>query len=151
MGPDPSISRHRFLHSARAVLPIDVDELISGESAFDAATASRLGYVTIPGAWRYSNLSDDQMPRHADHIWRRDPDVTCKEKYCLTPGTWFTDTVWDIHGLRRYMFNGIAKLSKTRMHHCEHISNGWKRKRFSDQEHALLRDAKTEADLSHLR
>ncbi len=145
-----SLTRHRFLHSARAVLPIDVDELVAGANMFDAAVASKIGYVTVPGVWRYSQLPEDQMPRHKDHIWRRDPDVVSKEKYCLAPGRWFTDTVWDIHGLRRYVFNKRVMREDARFLHCEHISNGWKRKRDAQAGETLLRDPATEAELSTL-
>lgn len=146
-----SIARHRFLHCANAVLPIDIDELVCGDNVFEAARKSRFGYVTIPSAWRYSKLAPDQMPRHADHVWRRDPDATCKEKYCLAPERWFTDTVWDIHGLHRYVFNGLAKLKTAQILHCEHVSNGWKRKRDAAQNEPLVRDAQTEEYLKHLR
>ncbi|MGB7318777.1 MAG: hypothetical protein WBC85_12500 [Planktotalea sp.] len=146
-----NIARHRFLHAARAVLPIDVDELVVGASMFDAAVHSRIGYVTIPGVWRYSNLPPEQRPRHSDHVWRRDPDAVSKEKYCLTPGRWFTDTVWDIHGLRRYMFNKLAMRDDARFVHCEHVSNGWKRKRDAAAGETLVRDPQTEQELATLR
>lgn len=145
-----SVTRHRFLHSARAVLPIDIDEMVCGANVFDAARFSRIGYVTIPCAWRYSKLDDARRPSHQDHIWRCEPDASCKEKYCLTPGRWFTDTVWDIHGLRRYAFNAISKLNDARIHHCEHISNGWKRKRDAQQGKYLIVDAQTQRDFEHL-
>lgn len=145
-----SLTRHRFLHSARAVLPIDVDELVTGANVFDAAVKSRLGYITIPGLWRYSQLPLDQTPRHRDHIWRRDPDAVSKEKYCLVPGRRFTDTVWDIHGLRRYMFNKIALRNDTLFLHCEHISNGWKRKRDAGAGETLVRDEQTETTLASI-
>ena len=146
-----SIARHRFLHSARAALPIDVDELVTGASVFDAAVASRFGYVTMPGVWRYSQLPEDQTPHHSDHIWRREPDVASKEKYCLAPSRWFTDTVWDIHGLHRYVFNNMAMMRDARFLHCEHISTGWKRKRDAQAGETLVRDAQTEAELAPLR
>lgn len=145
-----ALARHRFLHNARAVLPIDIDELVCGANVFDAAYAARLGYVTIPGVWRYSRLPDDQMPRHADHIWRKEPDAVSKEKYCLAPGRAFTDTVWDIHGIRRYAFNKLAMMKNARFLHCEHISNGWKRKRNAEQGTELMRDPQSEQDLAHL-
>ncbi|MEP5154068.1 hypothetical protein [Planktotalea sp.] len=146
-----AIARHRFLHSARAVLPIDIDELITGANVFDAAVHSKIGYVTMPGFWRYSKLPEDQMPRHADHIWRRDPDAGSKEKYCLAPNRWFTNAVWDIHGLHRYAFNKWAMMKDARFLHCEHISTGWKRKRDAEAGHTLVRDTQTEAELKALR
>lgn len=145
-----SIARHRFLHSARAVLPIDIDELVTGQNVFDAAVRSKTGYVTMPGVWRYSRLPEDQMPRHADHVWRRDPDAGSKEKYCLAPSRWFTDAVWDIHGLHRYAFNKWAMMKDARFLHCEHISTGWKRKRDAEAGHQLLRDTQTATDLKTL-
>ncbi|WP_293452366.1 hypothetical protein [Planktotalea sp.] len=146
-----SLARHRFLHSARAVLATDIDELVCGEDVFDAAVQSRLGYVKIPGFWRYSKLPEGQMPLHGDHVWRRDPDATCKEKYCLTPGRWFTETVWDIHGLHRYAFNGLLKLKNTRILHCEHVYNGWKHRRGTEQDAPLVLEKQSKADLEYLR
>jgi len=144
-----SVARHRFLHAARAVLPIDIDELVVGKNVFDAAHRSKFGYVTIPGVWRFSKKQDDQMPRHKDHVFRRDPDQNCKEKYCLAPNRAFTNSVWDIHGLYGYAFNKLAMLKETSFLHCEHISTGWKRHRGASDK-ALVHDAQTETLLSNL-
>lgn len=146
-----NLARHRFLHNARAVLPIDVDEMVTGASAFDAAHTARLGYVTIPSVWRYSKLPEGQMPLHSDHIWRREPDAWCKEKYCLAPARAFTNTVWDIHGIRKYAFNRWTQMHGAKMLHCEHISTGWKRKRDAEQGETLVRDPLAEAAFAPLR
>ncbi|MEM9579363.1 MAG: hypothetical protein AAF891_01650 [Pseudomonadota bacterium] len=142
-----NLARHRFLARARAALLIDIDELVCGESAFDAAVASHLGYVTMPSYWRYSNLDNDRMPRHADHIWRKKDDAFSKGKYALVPNRWFTRTAWDIHGIHRYAFNRFVTLPDTRILHCEHISTGWKRKRDAVQAEALLRDPRAETEI----
>lgn len=142
-----NLARHRFLARARAVLPIDIDELICGASTFDAACASRLGYVTIPGVWRYSNLPEGQMPTHSDHMWRRDPDAWSKEKYCVVPGRLATRGAWDIHGLHRYVLNKRVMMTGARMLHCEHISTGWKRIRDADKGEALIEDPRTQAEI----
>lgn len=143
-----NLARHRFVQSARAVLPSDVDEMVTGANVFDAAANSRLGYVTIPAVWRYSQLPDGQMPRHADHIWRRDPEATCKEKYALAPGRWFTRTTWDIHGLHRYAFNNRVKMRDAKLLHCEHISTSWKRHRNAEEGMTLRIDPDSEKALA---
>lgn len=146
-----AITRYRFLHCARAVLPIDIDELVCGANVFDAAVNTRFGYVTVGCSWRYSKLANDQIPLHRDHIWRQEPDAPCKEKYCLSPGRWFTDTTWDIHGLHRYAFNRVMKIADAHILHCEHVSNGWKRNRRADDGKTLVLDQKSKFDLRHLR
>ncbi|WP_420863322.1 hypothetical protein [Algirhabdus cladophorae] len=142
-----NLVKDRFLAQAAGVLWHDVDELIVSQSGtvFDEAAASKLGYITIPGFWRYAGAVEGRIPNHADHIYRKDPEATCKEKYCLIPNRWAARGTWDVHGIRRYMFNGLVKSSNSRFLHCANLSNSWKRDRSIKSVAAMQIDPATQA------
>ena len=121
----------RFFSQAAGVLWHDVDELVISDTGtvFEEAAKSKLGYVTIPGHWRYADAVAGRKPMHADHIFRKEPDHLCKEKYCLIPNRWAAKGTWDVHGVRRYAFNNLVKSVNSRFLHCANLSNSWKRDR----------------------
>jgi hypothetical protein len=84
-----NIARLRFMRSARAVLSVDIDELVSPTtegSIFDTAHRSLLGYVLFNGYWRHARYKEDGLLRHSDHIYKTDDEIYKKTKYCICPG-----------------------------------------------------------------
>ena len=69
------LARRRLLAEARAVLNVDIDELVisrSGRSIFDATVDSPQGYHRIGGQWAYALPPyAESFPRHADHRYAR--------------------------------------------------------------------------------
>ncbi|MCO6381696.1 hypothetical protein [Oceanicola sp. 502str15] len=128
-----NLARHWALPRAAAVAVNDIDELFlsrGGRTIFEAAEQSRLGYVTAQGHWR-SRAQQEGPPRHVQHVMRDVPEALCKEKFCIVPGgplRWFG---WDVHGVGRYQFNGIARARDQYFAHCREISTGWKYQRGS--------------------
>lgn len=84
------LGRRRLLAEARAVLNVDIDELVyshSGTSIFDATAASEQGYVRIDGRWAFAEVpADGALVRHADHQFiRSDGKPKVSRKYCVAP------------------------------------------------------------------
>lgn len=118
----------RFLQGARAVLNCDVDELVMtpGRSVFDAAVASRQGFVSFPGRWVHPAPDDDGWPAHARHTHHDDPPKTCPSKWCVVPNGPLRGYQWRAHGLERLPFAGRFQADNAWFYHCRNISNGWK-------------------------
>ena len=84
------LGRRRLLSNARAVLNVDIDELVysrTGHSIFDATVESERGYVRMNGDWVYAPAPmDGAVPRHADHLLvRKDGLPKVNRKYCVAP------------------------------------------------------------------
>ena len=123
-------SRDLLLRSARAVLSCDIDEIVvstSGRSVFDACVARRLGFLTIPGYWRFARTEGLVRIRHADHVWRDPARATaCPTKYVIAPGGPVGGWSWMTHSLEslpRRLFSGAPEFWFA---HCYDISTRWK-------------------------
>ncbi|MBM7066767.1 hypothetical protein [Actibacterium sp. 188UL27-1] len=129
-----NVARHRFVGQSAGVVSVDIDEMIVSEqrTIFDEARAARLGYVTVPGFWRYARPAAGQMPRHSDHVWRFPVDRGCQEKWAVTPNSFLGRGGWDVHGVRGYHANKWVTSATSIMLHCERVTTGWKRKRQND-------------------
>ncbi len=123
-----NLARLRFLHRARAVLNVDLDELVwsTGGSVFDAAAASPFGLVSLNGAWRMPSLEADTPYRHADHLYLRPGDKPCPTKYCIAPGGWRRSIGWDVHKPEsRFPFAMLTRRDFGSWH-CRGITTNWK-------------------------
>lgn len=96
------LGRRRLLGRARAVLNVDIDELVhsrSGRSIFDATVESEQGYVRIDGRWAFAEApADGRLVRHADHRFiRRDGRPKVNRKYCVAPTGPLAGKPWLTH------------------------------------------------------
>lgn len=124
-----NVMRLRFFGKARAVLSCDVDELIlrrGEQGVFDAALASRIGLVQVPGIWVYAAADSTGPWRHRDHLFSHRPPRTSPPKFCVVPSGPLGGCSWDIHGFERLPF------LRSRVHkdfvfmHCRGVSTAWK-------------------------
>lgn len=120
--------RRRFLTKARAVLQIDVDELVwsQGNSIFDLCKESRFGFVRFPGTWRCVSSIGDDVPRHVDHRYFRADRGTCPHKYCIDPQGRFGDLEYNPHRLEGSVIAQAFNSKKAGFWHCASITNNWK-------------------------
>jgi hypothetical protein len=124
-----NIARGRFLARARAVLVCDIDELVvarRGGSVFDAAAASRAGYLKFRGTWRLPATPPGVMPRHRDHVLRAEPSVTCPAKFCVVPDGKLHRFSWGSHNLEGLWLSGRFETEDFTFLHCRGISDFWK-------------------------
>lgn len=122
------IARQRFLARARAVLVCDIDELVvtKGLSIFDAAVASRLGYVSVRGAWHYPGPEGQPPFSHADHFWHLPQPRDAKSKYCIVPQGPLRWVSWDVHKPELASFDRLVRRRDMSFLHCRAISTSWK-------------------------
>jgi hypothetical protein len=140
-----NLARTRFLGRAKAVLSIDVDELVlpvDGRSVFDAAQASWWGMVSFPGHWRYA--SGSEQPVHRDHLWFNEQDEACPPKYCYRPDSLLGRSPLGVHGLEWISWRWFPRPSAFSFMHCRSISTNWKVVRQNPQAR-LQRDAVLES------
>ena len=96
------LGRRRLLGDARAVLNVDIDELVysrSGQSIFEATVASEQGYTRVNGQWAYADLPPDgQLVRHNDHYAiRSDGRPKVNRKWCVAPKGPLEGRAWLTH------------------------------------------------------
>ncbi len=135
------LGRRRLLGRARAVLNVDIDELVhsrSGRSIFDATVESEQGYVRIDGRWAFAEApADGRLVRHADHRFiRSDGRPKVNRKYCVAPTGPLAGRPWLTHRI-------VSRRDPTDpdfgFWHFRRITNNWDYDR-EDFDPALLQE-----------
>lgn len=121
-------AKWRFLSAARAVLTIDIDELVvcSNGSIFDAAVDSAFGYVEIPGHWVSPEPGRSGTCEHGYHGWRESPLRPCPRKWCMVPGGRLGGFEWRAHTLERLPFARAFVHQRANFFHCRSVTTCWK-------------------------
>ena len=120
------LGRRRFLRHARAVLNVDIDELVYssiGESVFDATRAAENGYLRMGGNWAFALPTEGGEIRHKHHAFRqrgRDRGVNCK--WCVVPDGALANHTWRTH---RIISRTDPVSQIFRFWHFRQISTGW--------------------------
>lgn len=127
-----NIARRDALWKARAVLNVDIDEIVrkSGDtSVFDLAVRHPLRMVTIHGTWIYPSPDTVGAVAHAANTYRRVPDRKCNRKWCMTPRGLMARFGWAVHQVGGVL-QEATNTSEVHLLHCRGTSTGWKKKRF---------------------
>jgi len=129
-----NLARRDALARTRAVLSIDIDELVSGPegaSVFDAAVKNAVGMITIQGRWVYPDPATDRPVPQREHGFRAEPDKKCNRKWCATPGGAMSRLFgWAVHQIGGIAQNLFTNQTAFRLNHCRGCSTGWKATRF---------------------
>lgn len=140
-----NLARFRWLWQARAVLQGDVDELVvsrTGASVFDAAVASRAGWIKYRGLWRAPMGAAEALPRHADHWGVLDDARPCPAKYCIVPAGPMRRHSWNVHNLDLVPFSRRFETADFHYLHCRGITTRWK----GEKSRARLDDRPADAE-----
>lgn len=128
-----NMARRDMLAQARAVLNIDIDELVwarGGESIFDAACARPNTMVKIHGRWAYP-APDALLPApQRTHTHRAVPDKRCRQKWAAVPSGFLSRFGWAAHQVGGPLVKIAKKDPRFELIHCRGTSTGWKDKRF---------------------
>ncbi|MEE4120895.1 MAG: hypothetical protein V2I65_17980 [Paracoccaceae bacterium] len=123
-----NLARLRFLRRARAVLNVDIDELVwsHGGSVFDAAVKSPLGLVSFAGSWRQPPPRTAPPFIHAQHVHTRTGEWPCPTKYCIRPDGPLRWAGWDVHRPDTALPVGLRPRRDMGYWHCRGITTDWK-------------------------
>lgn len=129
-----NLARTDILRTARAVLNVDIDELVlrrNGPSVFDRAVQSWSGAVRLPGQWAYPSPSDPAPTPHAAHLWRvQNTTKRSNPKWCAVPNGHLSRLGWFVHHVGGEAFRLLADQKDCEFIHCRGTSTGWKGNRF---------------------
>jgi hypothetical protein len=142
---------YRWMSGARAVLNVDIDEIVTSpdqKSIFDAAVAAPFGIVMCKGRWRYAmTMGSSTEARHQDHFLMRPDDDICPPKYCIRPGSFAAKRTLKVHGVSNFKRMPFISREKFTFYHCRNISTSWKYERNGITQGNLKADEITLADL----
>jgi hypothetical protein len=126
-----NLARLGYLARARAVLQVDVDELVwpGGGPIFDRAVASRLGFVPFRGLWMSPAPAAEAPYLHASHSHRVPGEKPCPAKYCVVPGGWMGGFSWEVHNLENAPPARWLAPKDLGYWHCRAITTDWKNER----------------------
>lgn len=147
-------ARLRFLSRARAVLPIDVDELVSpivGSDIFSRTTRSVLGYNLFRGYWRWPHPDAEAGDtRHRDHYFRLSNDDVGRTKYCIAPRGVLGVSQWGVHQAVAGFMKPLFFADDVLYWHCRNISTNWKYNRSRKASPELRSDDETRVALERV-
>lgn len=142
-----NLMRLRFLQEARAVLFLDVDEILrnpNGVSVFDAVCETRLGVTAFYGHWAYApntGFEGAAQKKHT-HVGVNGPE-RCNSKWAVRPNSFIGKGRWGIHRMMDAIFP-LCFDDRFSFWHCRHSSTFWNPKKTADFDQARL---KPNADL----
>lgn len=124
-----NLAQLRFLHRARAVLSVDIDELVwpQAGSIFDAAVRSRFGMVSFFGHWVYPAKAGTAKPQR-DHSLRQGRKMIANPKWCIVPNSLAGRFSWAIHRPAGLLYP-LTIRQRFGFWHCYATSNSWKHNR----------------------
>jgi hypothetical protein len=116
------------LSTARAVLSLDIDELVSPQSQtiFDRAVESRFGYVRFRGRWVHMDPALEGMPHHGGHSFTLPDSDRCPPKWCIVPGGPLGMWYWCPHGLEKFAIDSFFVDKNWQHLHFFNLTSGWK-------------------------
>jgi hypothetical protein len=145
-------ARWCFLRDARSVMNCDIDELVlskSGQSVFEAAEQSSLGFVRYRGRWIIGVddgkecKASERLPRHRDFnilmppnyqfSWRRgrrDSNV-CAPKWTVVPAKCPRRAQWLVHSISSWLPSYLPCGRNFSFGHFREIGSNWKYQRTS--------------------
>jgi hypothetical protein len=131
-------ARHRFLATARAVVAIDIDELVltrDGSSIFDVVQCSDTGYIHFPGRWIVNATStepDRARRRHKDYFYYDETEAPALHKWAVVPARCPPAAQWRIHDVLGMEPDRLASEAVT-LRHFKAISTNWKLERWKPE------------------
>lgn len=129
-----NLARTDILRHARAVLNVDIDEIVmrrSGPNVFDRAVSSWAGAIHLPGLWAYPSPNDPVPIGHGAHLWRAGAkEKKSNPKWCAVPSGRISKLGWFVHHVGGEAFRFLPPVPDCEFVHCRGTSTGWKGSRF---------------------
>ncbi len=123
-----NLCRIKYLQSARAVLCMDIDEIISHvdgpDDIFDLTCKSRLGFTVFSGTNRYPRQDATPPFQFADHELVN-PGDSGSDNWCVNPRGPMGGFQWRCHNLERNILSNYQRTNKVSYLHCLGLTTGW--------------------------
>lgn len=129
-----NLARVDVLSRARAVLNVDVDELIhvhDGRSIFDMAAEHPQTMIKVHGSWIYPDANGPMPATQPDHVYRATPNNRCNQKWCAVPNGMLSRFGWGVHHVGGRFVKLINATPGAELYHCRGTSTAWKANRFA--------------------
>lgn len=126
-----NLVRQDCFADARAVLSVDIDELVvseTGASVFDAAVNSQLGLVSFREQKVYALGGEGQSRPQSEHTATLPGQPPGNTKWCLASQGFLNRFSWAVHRFGGPFFP-LTETSDFRYLHCQHATTGWKKNR----------------------
>ncbi|MCI5195703.1 MAG: hypothetical protein D3919_05605 [Candidatus Electrothrix sp. AW5] len=138
-------ARQFYLQKARAVLNVDIDELVAPlkHNIFDLAQKSIFNIVRFKGYWRYTDQINFDRIAHKHHFLRKKQDSYCPHKYCYVPSKFIEKLPLDWHGfsinnvLMRKFLHLLINRPDVRFWHCSGLTTRWKGDRLATSDNLV--------------
>lgn len=123
-----NLARRDFLAQSRAVLSIDIDEMVmrGKNSIFDVACRSPFGMVSTRGKWVFPDPKLDLPLPHNANVYLPERYFS-QPKWCATPNGLLSRIGWDVHAVGA-RFEGLGRVwPRNEWHvHCAGTTTSWK-------------------------
>ncbi len=128
-----AIARRDVLSEAKAVLSVDIDEIVrpmGSTTVFEAAAASRFGLVSFRG---FDVLSSDNTKAqgHAAHTHVFPGRKAGNTKWCLTRGGFMDRFGWAVHRFGGAFFQ-LTETEAFNFLHCRGTTTNWRKSRLKE-------------------
>lgn len=124
-----NLARTDILRRARAVLNVDIDEMVTRRgtlSVFDATTQRRSGALKLSSEWAFPAPGTPMPAPQSRHLMRAVPPRRSNKKWCATPGGFFSRTGWFVHHVGGELFKLLRFDPEFAVVHCRCTSTSWK-------------------------
>ena len=139
-----NLARIKFLQSARAVLNIDIDEVLArvdgSDTVFDLACKAPLGFLVFHGKDMLPSADATPPFKFSDHrYWH--PVFKGANNWCLNPRGPMGKFQWRSHNLEHNVLNKLQFTRQVAFYHCLAMTTGWKGNTRWRIDESLIHDA----------
>ena len=138
-----NLARIKYLQAARAVLCMDIDEILARVdgpgTVFDLALKARLGFLVFHGNDMYPSADADPPFKFGDHRYLH-PAQWGENNWCLNPRGPMGTFQWRSHNLENNVLRRLQFTKRVAFYHCLGLTTAWKGGRRWESNAGLIPD-----------
>lgn len=130
-----NVIKRDLFNKARAVLSIDIDELVIKNTAvnvFDAAVNAKLGAVSFREIRTFPNSQNESAHPQRDHTMIKEDFKFGNTKWCVSGKGFMNKFGWAVHRFGGGFFP-LTETKKFNYLHCQTTTTNWKKNRLAIQ------------------
>lgn len=135
-----NLVKRDLFNSARAVLSVDIDELVipnSEVSVFDAAVSTKVGAISFRELKVYPNEDEEKAYPQRSHRWVKSGQKPGNTKWCVSGKGFINRFGWAVHRFGGGFFLLTETAAFTYIH-CHATSTSWKKDRFKKEKDLVI-------------